>query len=128
MGTAGTEDSTFKQLREENQRLNRAVEELSILNDLAREIGSSLDSQEIMRKIVSRSLRGVSAEQGVITLVSQEAEDLTKTLVRCTVSSAEHRAFHLNDSLLGWMYLNKVGAPSRPRIMICRWLGGLYRT
>jgi phosphoserine phosphatase RsbU/P len=94
-------------LREENQRLKRAVEELSILNDLARAIGASLDSQEIMNTIIRRSLRAINAEQGVITLVDKQANDPMKTLVRAMVSSTEHEEFHLTQSLLGWMHLNK---------------------
>ena len=94
-------------LREENQRLKRAVEELSILNDLARAIGASLDPQEIMNTIIRRSLRAINAEQGVITLVDQQSNDPMKTLVRAMVSSTEHEEFHLTQSLLGWMHLHK---------------------
>ena len=60
-----------------------------------------------MSTIVRRSLRAVNAEQGVITLVEQEASDSMKTLVRQMVSSSEHEQFHLNQTLLGWMHLNK---------------------
>jgi serine phosphatase RsbU (regulator of sigma subunit) len=100
-------DQTPAQLQEENQRLRRAVEELSILNDLARAIGASVNSQEIMRTIVHRSLRAINAEQGVITLVEPHDGDSMKTLVRTVVSSAQHSPYHFNQSLLGWMYLHK---------------------
>lgn len=83
------------------------MEELSILNDLARAIGASLNSQEIMRTIVHRSIRAVNAEQGVITLVDVHANEPMKTLVRTAVSSAAYSPFHFNQSLLGWMHLNK---------------------
>ena len=102
-----TIESALSSLQEENRRLKRAVEELSIINDLARAIGASLDSQEIMSTIVRRSLRAVNAEQGVITLVEQEAADSMKTLVRQMGSSSKHEQFHLNQTLLGWMHLNK---------------------
>jgi sigma-B regulation protein RsbU (phosphoserine phosphatase) len=94
-------------LEEENRRLRRAVEELSILNDLSRAIGASLDPGEIMGTVVRRSLRAVGAEQGVITLVDKQASDPSKTLVRAMVSSLQHEQFHLNQALLGWMHLNK---------------------
>lgn len=94
-------------LREENLRLKRAVEELSILNDLARTIGGSLNSQEVMHTIIRRSLRAINAEQGVITLVDEPGSDSGKTLIRTAVSSAERGPFHLNQALLGWMHLNK---------------------
>lgn len=102
------EQQELSVLREENQRLKRAVEELSVLNDLARTIGGSLNSEEIMNTIVRRSLRAVQADQGVFTLVDeQQADSQMKTLVRATVSSSQHEQFHLNQALLGWMHLNK---------------------
>ncbi|HKW13201.1 MAG TPA: PP2C family protein-serine/threonine phosphatase [Candidatus Krumholzibacteria bacterium] len=94
-------------LREENRQLKRAVEELSILNDLARTIGASVDSQDIIHKIVDRSMRAVQAEQTVVTLVAREEDRNAKTLVRVNTSSSEHPKYHLNDTLLGWMYLYK---------------------
>lgn len=94
-------------LREENERLKRAVEELSVLNELARAIGASSNSEEIMQTIVRRSLRAVNAEQGIITLVEQKSADPMKTLVRAMVSTSEHEQFHLTQALLGWMHLHK---------------------
>lgn len=94
-------------LQEENERLKRAVEELSILNDLARAIGASLNSQEIIQTIVRRSIRALNAEQGVITLVEEQGDDSMRTLVRTMVSSSEHEQYHFNQTLLGWMHINK---------------------
>ncbi len=51
-------------LQEQNLRLQRAVQELAVLNDPAREIGASVNMQEIMQTIIRRSLRAVNAEQG----------------------------------------------------------------
>lgn len=93
-------------LQQETQRLKRAVEELSILNDLARAIGASLNSEDIMQTIIRKSLRAVSAEQGVITLVEKKADEPMKTLVRAMVSSAEQSQFHFHQALMGWMHLN----------------------
>ena len=101
------ETHTSQHLVEENQRLKRAVEELSILNDLARAIGASVNSQDIMHTIIHRSLRAINAEQGVITLVDPEANSPMKTLVRTMASSAQSPQYHFNQSLLGWMHLNK---------------------
>lgn len=94
-------------LKEENLRLTRALEELSMLNELAREIGASRDSQAIMDRIIRRSLKAVNAQQCVITMVSEQSLEPMKTLVRAMVTSAEHQQFHLSQNLLGWMHLNK---------------------
>lgn len=94
-------------LRDENERLKRAIEELSILNELASTIGSLKNCDDVVRKIMSRSIRAVDSEQAVITLLEEPPSQPTRTLVRTTVSSSEHGKFHLNQSILGWMILNK---------------------
>lgn len=94
-------------LREENRLLKRAVEELSILNDLSRSIGASVDSEDIIQKIVDRSMRAVQAEQTVVTLVDRNANQPMKTLVRAMTSSSEHPHYHVSENLLGWMHLYK---------------------
>lgn len=99
--------SRLQKLESENRRLKRAVEELSVLNDLSREIGASLDSDEIMGVIIRRSLEAVRAEQGVITLVDEDLKQPLKTLVRTRSKSADHSAFHLDQAILGWMLLNR---------------------
>ena len=107
-GAEDAEGDDAGHLREENRQLKRAVEELSILNDLARTIGASVDSQDIIRKIVDKSMRAVQAEQTVVTLVDRAATNHPmKTLVRAMSSSSEHPHFHLNENLLGWMHLYK---------------------
>jgi len=107
MPTQANQDPAFRSLEEENRRLKRAVEELSVLNDLARAIGASLNTQEIIQTIVRRSLRAVGAEQGVITLVEEQSEQSMKTLVRTMASSSEQEHFHFSQALLGWMHLNR---------------------
>jgi phosphoserine phosphatase RsbU/P len=93
-------------LQEEVLRLRRAVEELSILNDLARAISASMNPEEIMQTLIRKSQRAVNAEQGVITLVREEEQSM-KTLIRTMVSSAGAPAFHMHQALIGWMHLNK---------------------
>ncbi len=100
-------DVNAAQLREENKRLRRAVDELAILNDLALAIGGSLDSEKIMRSIVSRSIRAIHAEQGDITLVDEDKSNPSHTLVRSMIHSSESSPQHLNQNLLGWMQINK---------------------
>ena len=100
-------EEKVQKLTEKNKKLRRAVDELSTLNELALDIGGSVDSEEIMRTIIGRSIRSIGAEQGDITLVDEDEEDTAKTLVRSMVSSSKHSAVHLNRNLLGWMQINK---------------------
>jgi signal transduction histidine kinase len=104
----GKEDAKkLKELREENATLQRAVEELAILNDLARAVAGTTNVREILNTTVHRSLRALHAGQGVITLVDEDEEDPAKTLVRIVVRSSEKKAFHFNEGLLGWMQIHK---------------------
>jgi phosphoserine phosphatase RsbU/P len=99
--------SSREELQKENDRLKRAIEELSVLNELARDIGASINSKKIMQRVINRSLRSVNAEQGNITLVGEDNKDLHKTLVRDMVSSNQHHPYHIDHALLGWMHMNK---------------------
>lgn len=89
------------------RRLRRAVRELSVLNDIASEIGASLDSEHITNTIIRRSLRAVRGEQGVITLIDKPGETEARTLVRTMRSKGSGQALHIEESLVGWMLLNK---------------------
>ncbi len=96
-----------QELDEKNRKLKKAIDELSILNELALDIGSSADSEKIMRTIISRSIHSVGAEQGDVTLVDADEVDSAQTLVRSMVSSKGQSAVHLDQNLLGWMQINE---------------------
>lgn len=92
-------------LTAENERLRRAVDELSILNELATDIGGTHDLEAIIRKIVRRSLEVVEAEQGVITMVedAQEEGDAMKTFIRTSFDASSLESLRPDEALLGWM-------------------------
>jgi len=94
-------------LQVENQRLSRAVQELSILNELSVVIGSMLNSNQVMEIVVKRSLHAVNAEQGTITMLDQAAINPLKTLIRAADTSFKHERFHLDQSIAGWMQIHK---------------------
>jgi len=88
------------------RRLHRSVDELTLLNELARDIGGSLDSRTIIQRVVAKSLRAVAAEQAVITLVHGRSRDDPSTYVRAVASRAGRQEFHLDQSLLGCLYMD----------------------
>ncbi|MFQ5798248.1 MAG: PP2C family protein-serine/threonine phosphatase [Bacteroidota bacterium] len=102
-----SDDRNIKLLQEENSRLKRAVEELSVLNDLARAIGSITDANKVMEAVIKRSIKAIGAEQGVITLVEEDPGTPMRTLVRSITSSANREQFHLSQNIVGWMLINK---------------------
>ena len=104
---ASPDANTLNRLELENRRLRRAVEELSVLNELATAIGGSRSSEEVIQQIVKKSVKTIGAEQGIVTIVDDTLADPSQTLVRTVSSSSEHTILSPNQSLVGWMILNK---------------------
>ncbi len=88
-------------LEEEVGRLRRAMEELSILNDLAMAISTSFDTEKIISTVVRRSIKAIGAEQASITMVNQEKMLPDGTIVHVQDQADEH--YHLTRNLLGCM-------------------------
>jgi len=87
-----------------NRALHRAIAELSLLNDLAGEIGASFNSDYILKRIVERSRHATGAEQAVISLVDRDAPDPAQTVCRAMGSNPKHERYHLDLHLLGWVH------------------------
>lgn len=84
--------------------LQRAVEELAILNELAFDISGAHEAEVIIDKIVRRAVKASKANQGLITLVGEQQQEdvlMAQTLVR--QFNPEEEQFHVNQSLLSWM-------------------------
>jgi len=94
-------------LEEENRRLKRAVEELSILNEIASAISSTMEVEEITRLILSRCIERIAVEQGTITLLKESITDPFKTFVRVEDSPVKGVPYRLGVSLAGWMLKNQ---------------------
>ncbi len=110
MASAVDEKSLEQKLlrvEDENRRLRKAIEELSILNDLSRVISSTMDSQAVMETIVKRSVKALNAEQGAITLVEETSGSPMKTLIRASDTSKGQTKFRIDQSILGWMIIHK---------------------
>jgi len=92
-----------KSQNDEVERLRRAVDELSVLNDLARAISISHDSDQIIKTIVSRSVKAVGSEEVSITMVDQEEMVPTGTLMFERKAGDNSKHYHLNRNMLGCM-------------------------
>jgi sigma-B regulation protein RsbU (phosphoserine phosphatase) len=94
-------------LKEENRKLKRAVEELSILNEIASAISSTMEVEEITRLILSKCIEKIDVEQGTITLLKESVSDPFKTFVRVEDSPVKGVPYRLGVSLAGWMLKNQ---------------------
>lgn len=91
-------------LEQETQRLKRAVEELSILNEISTLISSTMELDEIEKIIVKKSIKHLQVEQAVVMLLQEESSERPfQTIIREAEHSNFQNIFHLDTELCGWM-------------------------
>lgn len=102
-------DDVFSRLQQENERLKKSIQELSILNELSSVISSTMSLNKIMDKVVSASVKAINAEQGTIHLLDKdtEAADPFKTLIRKADETTPKSKYRLDVELSGWMIKNR---------------------
>jgi len=96
-----------KQLEIEVQRLKIAIEELTFLNELAVAASSSLEVDQMLDIILKKSIKAIKAEQGSISLVTEEQRTPLKTLIRFGDQSDHQPSFKVGDHITGWVLKNK---------------------
>src|SRR5574341_1635411 len=101
-------EETFKnRLEAENLQLRQAVEELSLLNEIAFAIRSQTEVDKISELIVSKCTKKIKAEQGCILLLSEDESSPFKTYVRKIEHTSKVIPIHLSTTLMGWMIKNQ---------------------
>ena len=99
---------TDQELRKEIERLKRANDELSFLDDISQSIVLVQDVEEVMQTILRKSVRAVSAVQGTVVLVDEESGKDPDTLVRSIVTLEGGMSYTVDIMIIGWMVLNRV--------------------
>jgi len=95
-------------LEDENLRLRRAVEELSIINEIATAISSTFTMEKIVDLIVKKCVKHLKVEQTAVMLLDEKGgERPFKTMIRKVDTSGEILPFRFNEQLTGWMLKNK---------------------
>jgi sigma-B regulation protein RsbU (phosphoserine phosphatase) len=93
---------------EEVHRLRRAVEELTILNEIATAINSTMLVQHIVDLIVRKCLKFLDVEQAAVMLLDEEkGKRPFQTMVRLADTSTSVLPFRLDAQLTGWMLKNQ---------------------
>jgi sigma-B regulation protein RsbU (phosphoserine phosphatase) len=94
----------INELLDENERLKKSVDELSMLNEFARIISSTMSLDKILEKVVTAAIKAINVEQGTIHLLERpESEDPFKTLVRKADETDPEDKYRLDVELSGWM-------------------------
>jgi signal transduction histidine kinase len=96
----------IEQLQKEIEQLRRSNVELTFLRDLAHSTSLSSNFDELIKTIVSKSIRAVGAEQGAIILLEEDTGE-GKTLARSMATSGVSVALGLDQILVGWMGVHK---------------------
>ncbi len=94
-------------LRHENHRLKVAVDELSILNEIAIAITSTLDLNRVIDLIIQKCVKHLKVEQGAVWLMSDQDQFSHKTIHREYGSQSNGLPFRLGDQVTGWMQKNR---------------------
>ena len=101
-----TSPETEKMLRleNENRRLQRAVEELSIINEIAIAITSTQSLDKIVDLIVQKCVKHLKVEQAAVMLLNKQGEEQHfRTMIRKGDTASEILPFRLDQQLTGWM-------------------------
>ncbi len=94
-------------IQEEIIRLKQSVNELTILNDISNAISSTMDLQEIMATIITKSLNTLGVEQGTVMLIEENSEEPMRTMIRGVSDHHRGKIYKLGTQLTGWMIKNR---------------------
>lgn len=99
-----TESELEKKLISENQQLKAAVEELSVLNDIATAITTTQSLEQIVELIIQKCTKHLHVEQGVIMILDEANESNPfQTMIRKQDSFPNILPYRFDSQLAGWM-------------------------
>lgn len=102
------EENELNLLRNEINSLRRGIEELSVLNEIATTINSSLSLDNILEAITQKCRKHLNVEQVAVMLLDEESKDKPfQTMVRGWDESIGVIPFRLDTQLTGWMLKNR---------------------
>lgn len=98
----------LEQLSKENEQLKLAVNELSVLNDIATSISTTQPIETIIDTIVLKCVNYLKTEEGTISLLSEEDDEQKfRTFIRKRDETRERLPIQLDEQVTGWMLNNK---------------------
>lgn len=96
-------DPRIAELEQRVENLQFAIQELTVLKDLAISAGQTTDINQMLDTIVEKSIRAVRAEQGSILLVTEEKDAPLKTLIRHEEYKSRLMTYKVSISITGWV-------------------------
>lgn len=100
--------SHLARLEAENIRLRRAVEELSVLNDVATAIASASSLGDIVDLVVQKCVKHLAVDQGAVLMFGTKDEaSALHTMVRKVQTDVRRDPYRLSEQVVGWMLKNQ---------------------
>jgi len=104
---APSDSEKVAQLEKKLEQLNHAIEELTVLNDLAISASKTLEVEQMLDTIVAKSIQAVKAEQGKILLVTEQKGSPLQTLIRHDNLSGRMATYSVGTHITGWVLKNQ---------------------
>jgi len=99
----------IEQIIKENERLRKAVSELSILNEISTAISSTLSLDKIINLIVWKCIKHLKVEQAAVMLLDESKSDKPfQTMIR--EADSQTKSFlplRLDSQITGWILKNR---------------------
>jgi sigma-B regulation protein RsbU (phosphoserine phosphatase) len=96
--------SHLARLEAENIRLRRAVEELSVLNDVATAIASASSLEAIVDLVVQKCVKHLAVDQGAVLMFgTKDGAAALHTMVRKVQTDLRRDPYRLSEQVVGWM-------------------------
>ncbi len=105
--TASTSGRSVAQLEDEVSRLQSAVQELAVLNDIAVSASKASDVADVLEVIINKSIKAIRAEQGSIMLVTEQQDAPLKTLIRQEDRTTGAVPYKVGINITGWVLQNQ---------------------
>ena len=106
--TAPVPASQLARLDAENTRLRRAVEELSVLNDVATAIASASSLEAIVDLVVQKCVKHLGVDQGAVLMFGEKDDAAAlHTMVRKVQTDLRGDPYRLSEQVVGWMLKNQ---------------------
>ena len=101
--------SGLPRLQAENIRLRRAVEELSVLNEVATAVASASSLDAIVELVVQKCVKHLAVEQGAVLMFGKKDQaSALHTMVRKVQTDLRSDPYRLSDQVVGWMLKSQV--------------------
>ncbi len=101
-------NTEISRLQKENRRLRRALEELSILNEIAVAINSALSLDGVLESIIQKCTKHLDVEQAAVLLLDEKVKEKPfRTMIRGWDTAANTLPYRLDTQLTGWMLKNR---------------------